>query len=133
MGYMYNHGLVTSAKGASWEQLRLVCSDGSGTLIVAEDCGSGLIASVTRLAQGDYKLVFNKPYPPKIITCIAQHQPATKTTGLLNVRAKLSGYDSTNGTIEFFVSGADGTAAADPAQNDEISVIFNMRRYTANA
>ena len=132
MGYMYNHGLVTSAKGASWEQFRLKCTDGSGTLVMDEDCGSGMVASITRNSQGNYTIQLNKPYPPKVIVVDATIAPASGTTAALIARYSRASYSAANGTFTLFVSTSAGTAVADPAQNDEVHISVNYRRYTAN-
>lgn len=132
MGHAYNYGLVTSMKGATWEAIRLVCTDGSGTLVIAEDCGAGLFSGVTRNAQGDYTLQMSVPYPPKIVVGSPEAACATKTTAALTVRMKVAGYSATAGTLQFFVSNSAGTSAADPANGDEIHILLNFRRYTAN-
>lgn len=132
MGHALNHGLTTNAKGASWDQIRLKCTDGSGTLAIDEDCGAGLISSVTRTAQGIYTLQLSKPYPAKLVICTVNLSQAAETTGVLVVRYKRASYDATAGTFVVFVSNAAGTAAADPAQNDELHLDLVWRRYTAN-
>lgn len=132
MGHAYNYGLVTSMKGATWEAIRLVCTDGSGTLVIAEDCGAGLFSGITRNAQGDYTLQMSVPYPPKLVMTQPELSTATKTSAGLWARYKTAGYSATAGTLQFFVSNSAGTSAADPNNGDEIHMVFNFRRYTAN-
>lgn len=132
MGHAYNHGLVTSAKGATWEQIRFKCNDGSGTLVIDEDCGAGIISGITRNSQGNYTVQMSKPYPPKLIICDPQMSTASETTAALVCRYKTNSYDATAGTFVLFVSTSAGTAAADPANGQEIHVDFRHRRYTAN-
>lgn len=130
MGHSYNHGLVTSAKGAAFEQIRLVATDGAGALAIAQDCGAGLVSTITRNGQGDYTLQLSKPYPPKLITANATVSCATKTTATTQARMKTAGYDATLGQLTFFFSDAAGTAAADPASGQEIHLNIEFRRYT---
>ena len=132
MGYMYNHGLVTTAKGASWEQFRLKCTDGSGTLVMDEDCGSGMVASMTRNSAGNYTIQLNKPYPPKVIQVDANIPAATATTAVTLARYVRGSYSATTGQWTLSVTNAAGTGAQDPANGDEIHVSINFRRYTAN-
>jgi hypothetical protein len=130
MGHAYNYGMVGSSKGLAVETLRLVCTDGSGTLSVAEDGKAGLVSAVTRNAQGDYTVQLAKPYPPKIVTIQGEASTAGKTTASVNVRYKTASYDATAGTFSFFTSDGAGTSAVDPANAQEIHLLVIFRRYT---
>lgn len=132
MGHAYNYGVVTSAKGFTTECIRLKCTDGSGTLIIDEDCGAGLISSVSRSSAGLYVLQLAVPYPPKVIQVSPTLAPASQTTATLTCRYLRGSYSATAGTLSIAVSNAAGTGATDPANGDEIHIDLNFRRYTAN-
>ena len=132
MGHAYNFGIVTSAKGITYEAIRLRWINAQTAWTVDEDCGAGLIASVTTQATGDFLLNLAKPYPAKIVYFSPEMAAATNTAAAIVARGKNASYSLTNGTYEFFTSNSAGTGAVNPNDQDECHIVLGFRRYTAN-
>lgn len=132
MGHSYNNGLHTTSKGITVDACRIVELD-SATPEVAEDCKSGLIASVSRAVEGTYVLQLSQPYPPKLVICIPKCSNADGTTDILHAEVKEDGYDATNGTLTIFTMNDDDSDAPvllSGADGQELHVFMMFNRYT---
>jgi hypothetical protein len=134
MGHTLNFGLTTNMKGATKDSLR-VAIGASGAPTLTEDCGAGLIASVTLGTAGRYTFQMAKPYPPKLVTCKPQLAGVSATDPVVVARYEAGSYNATAGTfIVQCVNLPTSTtaAAANPASGSELHVDLVTRRYTAN-
>lgn len=132
MGHSYNNGLHTSSKGITIDAVRIESLD-SATPTVAEDCKSGLVASVSRAVAGTYVLQLSKPYPPKMVVCIPGVSNANGTTASLQAEVKQDGYDATAGTVTIYLQNDDAVGVpvlTSGAANQELHVIMMFNRYT---
>lgn len=130
MGHAYNNGLHTTSKGITYDNLRITGLNASP--VIAEDCKSGLVASVSRSGAGIYVLQLSVPYPPKIVRCDAAMASAAATSTTLTARYQNNSYNSTTGQLTINVSGgANPTtpAATDPGAADEMHVHLAFNRY----
>lgn len=130
MGHSYNHGLVTSMKGAAIEAVRIVGMD-DATPSVDEGCGAGLVDSVA-LAAGVVTVQLAAPYPPKLIVCIPSYSAAAATTDIITARYVTDSYDETAGTFQIALSNDDDAGApiaASPGATDELHLLLVFGRY----
>lgn len=140
MGHSYNHGLVTSLKGAAIEAIRITGLDGapgaSATVTIAEQCNAGLVSSVLHTDTGIYTLQFSAPYPPKILICIPECSQADGTTDLIHAAYKSGSYNATTGQLIIFLENDDDSGApvlVDGGATDELHVLMMFRRYNTVA
>lgn len=132
MGHSYNNGLHTTSKGITVDAVRIESLD-SATPTIAEDCKSGLIASVSRAVAGVYVLQLSKPYPPKMVVCIPSVSQADGTTDILHAQVDQDGYDATAGTLTIYTMNDDDAGAPvllSGAANQELHVLMMFNRYT---
>lgn len=132
MGHSYNNGLHTTSKGITVDAVRIE-SLNSATPTVAEDCKSGLIASVSRAVAGTYVLQLSKPYPPKMVICQPSCSNENGTTDILVAEVKQDGYDATNGTLTIYTMNDDDSGAPvllSGAADQELHVFMMFNRYT---
>ncbi len=132
MGHSYNHGLVTSMKGAAIEAFRVTDMD-SSPCTVAEQCASGLVSSVT-ISSGLVTVQLAAPYPPRLVICQPTYSGTTTTTDIITARYVEDSYDPDAGTFDIALSNDDDSgapAAGSPAAADELHVLLIMRRYSA--
>lgn len=136
MGHSYNHGLVTSLKGAAIEAIRITAlstAPGVGvTATVAEQCNSGFVSSVKHEATGTYVLQLAAPYPPKLVVCHADCSQADGITDLRFAQYKSASYNATTGQLTILVMNDDDAGApvlADGGATDELHVTMIFRRY----
>ena len=135
MGHSYNNGLHTSSKGITVDSVRVTGLNGADASLatIAEDCKSGLVASVTITAVGTYTFQLSKPYPPKLVVCMPRVSQATNTTDMLTASYKTASYDATLGTFVVNVSDDDDVGApiaAKGSATDELHVLMMFNRYT---
>lgn len=134
MGHTLNFGLTTNMKGATIDAFRITIG-ASGAPTLAEDCGSGLVSSVTRLSAGRYSFQMAKPYPPKLVNVQAELSGLSATDPVLVARYESATYNATTGVfIVQVVNTPTSTtaAAADPVNGCDLHVTLITRRYTAN-
>lgn len=132
MGHSYNNGLHTSSKGITYDAVRITGLN-TTPCTIAEDCKSGLVASVTKAVTGTVVLQLSQPYPPKIVICLPNVSNADGTTDLLFAKYKTGGYDATAGTVTIFLENDDDSGApvlADGSASDELHVLMAFNRYT---
>lgn len=137
MGHSYNHGLVTSLKGAALEAIRVTGLNGapgaSATVTIAEQCSSGFVSSVLHTATGIYTLQFAAPYPPRLVVAHADCTNANGTTDLIFAQVKSASYNATTGQLIVFLMNDDDSGApvlVDGGATDELHVTMIFRRYT---
>ena len=132
MGYSYNNGLHTSSKALTSEAIRVtglnVAPGASALCTIAEDCRSGLVASVTHTATGVYRFQLSKPYPPKMVVIDPNLSAAGPTSALLTARYQNGSYNATTGQFIVNISNATPAAAAGGAA-DELHVQMQFNRY----
>lgn len=131
MGHSYNNGLHTSSKGFTVDAVRVTgLNVAVGQLCtIAEDCKSGLIASVTHTATGVYTFQLSAPFPPKVVNISPEISAASPAAALLRARYQNASYNATTG--QFIVNVSNTTpAAADGGAADELHVAMNFNRYT---
>lgn len=132
MGHSYNNGLHTTSKGITVDAVRIESLD-SATPVVAEDCKSGLIQSVSRAVAGTYVLQLSKPYPPKLVVAFAKLTQASGVTARLEADVDQDGYDATNGTLTIYTSNDDAVGVpvlTSGAADQELHVLMMFNRYT---
>lgn len=131
MAHAYNNGLHTSSKGFTVDAVRVTgLNVANGQLCtIAEDCKSGLVASVTHTGTGVYTFQLSIPYPPKVVSIQPQLSTTGPTGALLNARYQSASYNATTGQFVVNVSNAT-PAAADGGATDELHVVMNFNRYT---
>lgn len=132
MGHSYNNGLHTTSKGITVDAVRIESLD-SATPVIAEDCKSGLVASVSRAVAGVYVLQLSKPYPPKNVIVIPSVSQANGTTDILHAQVDEDGYDATNGTVTIYTMNDDDSGAPallSGASGQELHVLMMFNRYT---
>lgn len=130
MGHMENFGLNTSSKGLLVEAVRVTgLNVANGQLCtIAEDCKSGLIASVTHTATGVYTFQLTVPFPPKVVGIKPHISAALATSTVLTPRYQSASYNATTGV--FIVSLSAAGVATDGAATDELHVDMTFNRYT---
>lgn len=131
MGHAYNNGLHTTSKGFTVDAVRVTALNvANGQLCtIAEDCKSGLIASVTHTAAGVYTFQLSAPFPPKYVVIKPTLSTASAAGALLNARYRNASYNATTG--QFIVDVSNATpAAADPGAAEEMMVEMHFNRYT---
>ena len=134
MGHTMNFGLTTNMKGATLDAIR-VSIGASGAPTIAEDCGAGLISSVTLGTAGRYTFQMAKPYPPKLVVCSPELSGLSATDPVLVARYEAGTYNATTGQFVVQVVNTPTSttaAAANPANGTDIHVLLVTRRYTAN-
>lgn len=134
MGHTLNHGMTTNMKGPTLDAIR-VSIGASGAPTIAEDCGAGLIASVTLGTAGRYTFQMNKPYPPKVVGIQCSIAGLSATDPVLDARYEAGTYNATAGTFIVQVVNtptATTAAAANPPSGAELHLTLISRRYTAN-
>lgn len=130
--HAYNHGLVTSSKGATIEFAKVtglnVAPVGACTV---DDYASNFVQSVTHTATGVYSVQLNKPYPAAL-TCLPSISSTSPTTDLIFARYKDASYSPTAGTFEVHLVNDDdagaGVAVAGLAAN-ELTLLMIGKRY----
>lgn len=133
MGHAYNNGLHTSSKGLTVDAVRVTgLNVANGQLCtIAEDCKSGLIASVTHTATGVYTFQLSVPYPPKVVNIQPTITAAGATAAWLYPRYRDGSYNATTGQFIIDVSGTPATpAATDGGASNELHVSMKFNRYT---
>lgn len=131
MGHAYNNGLHTSSKGLTIDAVRVTgLNVAVGQLCtIAEDCKSGLIASVTHTATGVYTFQLSVPFPPKYVDIRPSISAAAVNSAILTARYQSASYNATTG--QFIINVTNATpAAADGAATDELMVEMHFNRYT---
>lgn len=133
--HSYNNGLHTSSKGITVDAVRVTGLNGADAALatIAEDCKSGLVASVTITAAGTYTFQLSKPYPPKLVICQPQLSQATNTTDILTASYDSASYDATLGTFVVNVSNDDDSGAPTAVKGgatDELHVLMMFNRYS---
>lgn len=129
--HAYNNGLHTSSKGITYDAVRVTALNVTvGQLCtIAEDCKSGLIASVTHTATGVYTFQLSLPYPPKVVSFQPEVSAAGPTAAILVARYQNASYNATTG--QFIVNVSNNTpVAADPGAADELHLQMAFNRYT---
>lgn len=134
--HSYNHGLVTSSKGAAIEFVKVTGLDvapGAAAACTVNDVKAGSVLSCIHSATGVYDFTLTKPYPPSLVLCIAEVSNANGTTDLRHASYKSASYSATAGTFTVVLSDDDDSGApvlADGAATDELHLILVFRRYT---
>ena len=130
MGHSYNNGLHTSSKGITVDAVRVTALNATvGQLCtIAEDCKSGLIASVTHTATGVYTFQLTLPYPPKQVVIQPTMSATAATSTVLAPRYQTGSYNATTG--QFIVSVSNAGTATDGSATDELHVSMHFNRYT---
>lgn len=89
-------------------------ADNDPDVILPHKCG---VTDVTNEAVGQYRITFAEKFPV-FIGMVGSVLEATPTHDLI-VKCDVADYNATNGTLDVYVVGADGTTAAEePADND---------------
>jgi hypothetical protein len=130
MGHAYNNGLHTTSKGVTYDVVRFTGLTAAGPTVIAEDCKSGLVSSITRSGAGVFVVQFSVPYPAKIVICHPQHAPALANSAYRNCRYQQGSYSNTTGQLTLFISDATPAAADFAGAADEMHVLFGFNRYT---
>lgn len=130
MGHSYNNGLHTSSKGFTVDALRVTgLNVANGQLCtIAEDCKSGLIATVTHTALGVYTFQLTQPYPPKRVAIQPSLSATAATSTVLSARYQTASYNATTG--QFIVTLSAAGVATDGSGTDELDVTIHFNRYT---
>lgn len=130
MGHAYNNGLHTSSKGITVDAVRVTGLNVAppGLATIAEDCKSGLIASVTHTSTGVYTFQLTIPFPPKVVNIQPSVSAALPTSALLTARYQSNSYNPTTG--QFIVHTSVGGVATAGAATDELHVDMKFNRYT---
>lgn len=136
MGHALNYGLTTNMKGATFDAFKFAIG-ASGAVGALEDCGAGLVASITHGApnSGTYTVQMAVPYPPKLVCCSPELAGVSATDPALVCRYVAGSYNATTGQFVLQVSSTPTSTtagAADPANGSEVHVVLVTRRYTAN-
>ncbi len=135
--HSYNHGLVTSSKGAAIEFVKVTgmnVAPGASATCTVDDGNSNLVRSVIHGSTGVYTFQLNLPYPPAMMLCIPAFSNPDGTTDI-RIPAYDSGtYSPTAGTFVINLmndddSGAPVLAAA-AAAGDELHLILVFMRYS---
>lgn len=132
MGHSYNHGLVTSMKGAAIEAVRITDLD-SASNTIAEQSASGFVAS-SAIDTGVVTVQLAAPYPPRLVVCIPKMSGASATEDILTARYVEDSYDADAGTFEIAISNDDDSGApiaGSPSSANELHVLMMFCRYTA--
>lgn len=134
--HSYNHGLVTSSKGAAIEFVKVTGLDvtpGAAAACTVNDLKSGLILTCIHSATGVYDFTLTLPYPPSLVICQPTISRATGTTDLLFPSYVSASYSASAGTFQVVVSNDDDSGApilAAGAATDELHLVLVFRRYT---
>lgn len=134
--HSYNHGLVTSSKGAAIEFVKVTGLDVSPAAdaeCTVDDCRAGLIDTVIHSATGVYDFQLTLPYPPSLVACIPAISNADGTTDLVFPAYDSATYDSALGTFTVRLMNDDDTGApvlVAGGATDELHLILVFRRYT---
>lgn len=131
MAHAYNNGLHTSSKGFTVDAVRVTgLNVANGQLCtIAEDCKSGLVASVTHTGTGVYTFQLSIPYPPKYVQIAPSLSATAANSAILTARYQSGSYNATTG--QFIINITNATpAAADGGASDELMVDMNFNRYT---
>jgi len=131
MGHSYNHGLVTSTKGAAIEICR-VTGMNTSPCTIEEQLGSGVVSSVT-ISSGLVTVQLAAPYPPRLGVCIPGYTGATTTTDIISARYVQNSYNATTGQFTVALSNDDDSgapAAASPAAAEELHLLMVFGRYS---
>lgn len=131
MGHMLGYGLNTSSKGISFEAVRITgLNVANGQLCtVAEDCKSGLIASVTHTGTGVYTFQLSTPFPPKVVEIGASMSCAAANSAILTARYQDGSYNATTGQFIINIT-SSAPAAIDGGATNELHVGMAFNRYT---
>ena len=131
MGHMVGQGFGTSMKGAELEAVRITGMNvANGQLCtIAEDCKSGLVASVTHTSAGVYTFQLSIPFPPKVVTVNPKVSAALATSAYVHARYQSGSYNATTGQFVVLTSDATPAAVAGGA-TDELHVDIAFNRYT---
>ncbi len=130
MGHAYNNGLHTSSKGITVDGIRVTgLNVANGQLCtIAEDCKSGLIASVTHTAAGVYTFQLSVPFPPKVVNIQPSLSATAATSTALVARYQSGSYNATTG--QFIINMNVAGVATDGGASDELHVDMKFNRYT---
>jgi hypothetical protein len=131
MGHSYNHGLVTSMKGAAIEAVRIVDLDEALGATIVEQSAAGFVASAVA-DTGIVTVQLAAPYPPRLVVCIPKMSTANATTDIITASYVEDSYDSEAGTFEVALMNDDDSgapAAASPAATDELHILMVFCRY----
>jgi hypothetical protein len=132
MGHSYNHGMVTSMKGAAIEAVRITNLDAADNDI-ADQSASGLVAS-SAISSGLVTVQLAAPYPPRLVVCIPSLSGVSTTTDLGFARYVDDSYDADAGTFEIALSNDDDAgapAALSPSATLELHILMVFCRYTS--
>lgn len=134
--HSYNHGLVTSSKGAAIEFVKVTGLDvapGPTATCTVDDCKAGLISSVIHSATGIYDFTLTLPYPPSLVAVMPHISNADGTTDLVFPSYDSATYAPTTGTFTVRLSNDDDSGApvlVAGGATDELYLILVFRRYT---
>ena len=136
--HSYNHGLVTSSKGAAIEFVKVTGLDiapgaTSASNCTVDDVKSGLVSYCRHTATGEYTFQLTLPYPPSLPICQPQVSNANGTTDLRHASYKSASYSASTGRFIVVLSDDDDSGApvlAAGAATDELHLVMAFRRYT---
>lgn len=134
--HSYNHGLVTSSKGAAIEFVKVTGLDitpAADAACTVDDCKAGLISSVIHSATGVYDFTLTLPYPPSLVACIPHISNADGTTDLVFPSYDSATYSASAGAFTIRLSNDDDSGApvlVAGGATDELYLILVFRRYT---
>ena len=134
--HSYNHGLVTSAKGAAIQcavVTNLDITPAADAECDVDDFASNFVDTVITAATGIYDVQLKQPYPASL-TCVPSISLATATTDLIHARYVDGSYDPEEGTFQVVLVNDDdsgaGVAVAGGAAN-ELTLLMFCQRYTS--
>jgi hypothetical protein len=136
--HSYNHGLVSSAKGAAL-QFAVVSNLDIAPAADAEcdvsDFASNFVESVIHSATGVLDVQLRQPFPADL-HCIPSISASAATQDLIHARYVDGSYDATDGTFQVVLTNDDdagaGVAVAGGAAN-ELVLLMICQRYTTLA
>jgi hypothetical protein len=136
--HSYNHGLVTSSKGAAIEFVKLtglnVAPGATSTSnLVVNDIRSGVINYARHTATGVITVQLSLPYPPSLPICLCDMSNADGITDLLHPTYRSNSYNATTGQFIVQITNDDDVGAgvlAAGGATDELHLVLAFRRYT---
>lgn len=131
MGHSYNHGLVTSMKGAAIEAVRITGLDSADNTI-ADQSAAGFVAS-SAIDTGIVTVQLAAPYPPRLVVCLPKLSRADATEDILTASYVEDSYDPDAGTFDIAISNDDDSGApiaGSPTATNELHVLMIFCRYT---
>lgn len=128
MGHTYNHGLVTSQKGAALEGFKCTFLSAAATLV--DNGKSGILSTtITHTSTGLYTFQLVVPYPPKEIAIIPSLNCVSASGTILIARYVHGSYSNSTGQFQVAITNTSNSAT-DPTDNTALHMLIMFQRYT---